>query len=162
MNILDIIISLPIAYGLIRGLFRGLVKELTTLVSLFVAIICAKLYAPTVALYLQTLVTWSQQICEAVAYSAIFIVVAMALNIIGRLLSKMLSAISLGGINKLLGAVFGAGKWILIMMVIITIVNIFDERFHFIKDDVKQSSVIYPTMQKYSEIAWKEAQEIIN
>lgn len=160
MNILDIIIILPIAYGLIRGLFSGLVQELTAIVALIAGVICAKLYAADVAQYLMQAVTWDKQICEAVAYSAVFLAVSLLLNIVGRLLARLLSAISLGGINKLLGGVFGAAKWALLVAVILTVFNLLDQQFHFLKEETKQASVLYEPLQHLASVAWEEAMEI--
>ncbi len=45
MNYLDIIIAVPILYGLIKGFSNGVVKEVTSLVALFVGVFVAINYS---------------------------------------------------------------------------------------------------------------------
>ena len=41
MNYLDIIIAVPLLYGLIKGFSNGLVKEVTSLLALFIGVYVA-------------------------------------------------------------------------------------------------------------------------
>ena len=41
MNYLDIIIAVPLLYGLIKGFSNGIVKEVTSLLALFVGVYIA-------------------------------------------------------------------------------------------------------------------------
>lgn len=156
MTIIDYILIAPIVYGLVRGLMRGFVGELTNIVALVAGVLCAKFYAGEVAQYLSEVVTWEPRIINLIAYATVFIVVTLILHLIGRLIARFLSAIALGGINKLLGAVFGAAKWVLIISVILTGVNMLDEQFHFIQPEIKEKSVLYEPMLQIADAAWAE------
>ena len=156
MTIIDYILIAPVVYGLVRGIMRGFVGELTNIVALVAGVLCAKFYAGEVALYLQQVVTWEPRIINLVAYAAVFVVVTLVLHLIGRLIARFLSAIALGGINKLLGAVFGAAKWILIISVILTGANMLDEQLHFIKPEIKEQSVLYKPLLHIADAAWTE------
>ncbi len=160
--ILDIILLLPIFYGLIRGVFRGLVGELTAIVAVVAGVVCAKIFAPKAAVYLTTIVTWNSTICELIAYSAIFLIVTFALHLIGKLLSKLLKTISLGWLNRLLGAVFGAAKWAIIVSVLLNCFNMLDERFNILQPEVKKDSVAYVHLQKVAGVTWEAIQNSSN
>ena len=154
MNILDIIIAIPILYGLIRGLFRGLVGEITSLVAIILGIVGAKMWANEVSIELLQLFDMRMQIAQCLSYVLIFLAIAIALNLIGRLLEKILKTIALGGLNKFLGALFGAIKLALVMSVILNGIALLDKEFSFIKKETREASVCYRPMLKCSNVAW--------
>ena len=144
MSYLDIIIALPLIYGIIRGLMRGVVMEVFAIVGIVLGIIVAKTYAGEVATWLQQISEWDINLLRPIASFVLFIVVAIVCNLLARLLTKLFKLISLGWINRLAGGLFGAAKWILIMAVLITCIDMLDGVLHFIKPELKESSVLYP------------------
>lgn len=160
MNLLDVILLAPVVYGLLRGIFRGLVEELTAILALVIALISAKLFAPKAAVWLLQSTGWDASICEVCAYLIVFFAVALVATLLGKLITRLLKAISLGWLNRLLGAVFGALKWALIVSVLLNGVILLDNYFHFIKPETKESSIAFSTMQKLASVAWDEVQEL--
>ena len=143
MSYIDIIIALPIIYGIIRGLMRGVITEVFAIAGIILGIVVAKIYAGDAAVWLQSISTWDINLLRPIASFCIFIVVAIVCNLLARLLTKLFKLIALGWINRLVGGLFGAAKWILIVAVIITCVDMLDGVLHFIKPELKQSSVLY-------------------
>lgn len=162
MNQLDFILILPLLYGLVRGLMRGLIGELTSIIAIVAAVVCAKLFAPEVANRFLQFVVLEMPIAEVLAYITVFLVVAISLNILGKLLKKLLHAISLGWLNRLLGAVFGTLKWALIVSVILNGVSLLDDMFGFIQPELKETSLAYEPMKSLASVAWQEVQNIDN
>ncbi len=158
--ILDIILLLPIVYGLIRGIFRGLVGELTAIVAVIAGVVCAKIYAPTLAIKLIEVLTWGQQVCELISYVLIFFVVTICLHLLGKLIARLLRAISLGWLNYLAGCIFGGLKWALIVSVLLNCANLLDSYVHIIKPEVKKSSIAYQPLEKLASVTWNTIQEI--
>ena len=156
MSYIDIILLLPLVYGLIRGLFQGLVKELTAIAAIIIALLCAKFFAPQAALLIAKYVSFPENICQIIAYLAIFLIVALLLHLIGYIISKLLKAIALGWLNRLLGAIFGTLKWALIVSVLLNGVDLLDDYLHFIKPELKENSYMYEPMKKIVSIAWDE------
>ncbi|MCM1035477.1 MAG: CvpA family protein [Paludibacter sp.] len=158
MSYIDLIILIPIAYGLVRGLMHGFVQELTTLVSLIAAIVCTKLWAPEMSQWLSSVVTWDEKTCQLTAWLIIFIAVALLLHLAGKLLNKLLSAISLGGINRLAGAIFGAAKWALIVSLLLCGFELIDNTFHLLRPEQKCESIAYEPVRKIAAITWDTIQ----
>ena len=156
MNIIDILILIPILYGLIRGLIKGLVHELTSLVALVLGVVGARMWAPTLKVQLLEMIDMDPTVAQVISYCLVFFAIALSLNLLGRLVSKLLSAVSLGGVNKLLGAVFGAVKLALIVSVVINLVEFVDVQVNFIKDETKQSSVCYEPIKRLAAVAWEQ------
>ncbi len=159
MNTIDIIILIPILYGLIRGLFKGLVGEITSLAAVIIGIFCAKIFAPEVSGWFLEIFTMNQQVARVVSYLVIFFTVAICLHLVGKLIEKILSSISLGGVNKVLGALFGAIKLALIVSILLNGFDMLDDTFSIIKPSQKASSVCYEPVRNMSAVAWDKLSE---
>ena len=144
MSYIDIIIALPLIYGIIRGVMRGLITEVLAIVGIILGIVLARMYAGDAATWLQQVSSWDINLLKPIAAFFIFIAVAIVCNLLARLLTKLFKLISLSWINRLVGGLFGAAKWILIVAVIITCIDMLDGVLHFIQPELKQSSVLYP------------------
>ena len=151
MSYLDIIILLPLIYGVIRGLMRGVVMEVFAIAGIILGIFVAKMFAGDAAAWLQQFSQWDISLLRPIASFVIFLLVAIACNLLARLLTKLFKMIALGWINRLAGGLFGAAKWILIMAVIITCVDLLDGVLHFIQPELKQSSILYPYALQLTE-----------
>ena len=153
MSWLDIVILLPLLIGLVRGTMRGLITEIIAIAAVILGFIGAKIWGKVFSAWLLTQFTWPQPVCDAVAYALLFLGIAIALNIVGRLLSKLLKAIKLAWVNRLLGATFGVIKWGLIVLAIVFCVNKLDEQFKFLQPELKKQSIIYPEAVKLADQA---------
>ena len=143
MTYLDVIILLPVVYGIIRGLMRGIVKEVFALLGIILGIVVARMYADQAAVWLQQISSWDVTLLKPVSAFVLFIVVAILCNVLASLLTRLMKAISLNGLNRAIGGVFGALKWILILTVIIAFVDILDGTLHFIQPELKQNSHVW-------------------
>ena len=151
MSYFDIIIALPIIYGIIRGVMRGLITEVFAIAGIILGIVVARIYADDAAAWLQGVSTWDINLLKPIAAFCIFIVVAIICNLLARLLTKLFKLISLNWANRLIGGLFGAAKWILIVAVIVTCVDMLDGVLHFIKPELKESSVLYPHALQFTQ-----------
>lgn len=153
MTWLDIVILLPLLIGLVRGTMRGLITEIIAIAAVILGFIGAKIWGQVFSAWLLSQFTWPQPVCDAVAYALLFLGIAIALNIAGRLLSKLLKAINLGWINRVLGATFGLLKWAFIVLAIVFCVNKLDQQFKFLQPELKKQSIIYPEAVKLADKA---------
>lgn len=145
MNYLDIIILVPLIWGIYKGFNRGLVVEVASLAALVLGVWCALHFSEFTAKILINNVGLeiSESYLSPISFAVTFLVVAIAIVAVSRLIDKLLSAISLGGINKLFGAVFGGAKVFLIMAILVFFVNGIDKRANFIQEDKKNESLLY-------------------
>ena len=140
---LDILIVLPVLWGLVRGLMQGLVSEVMAILAIIFGCLGAYWWAGRFAAWLQAQLSWQPAVCNAVAYALIFIAIAVSLTVLANLLSRFFKAINLGGVNRLCGGLFGMAKWALVVLVVLFCVNQLDIYFHFIPDSLKDSSLCY-------------------
>ena len=162
MNWLDIVILLPLLIGLVRGLMKGLVTEIIAIVAVVLGFIGAKLWGADFSAWILQQFTWPQPVCDAVAYALLFIGITLALNLVGRLISKLLKAINLGWVNRLLGGAFGVGKWAVIVLALVFCVNKLDTQFHFLKPELKSASLLYSHAVRYAEKTLDYTTQVFN
>jgi membrane protein required for colicin V production len=75
------------------------------------------------------------------------------------MLDKMFDSISLGGLNKLLGGVFGALKFALIVSVLLNVFDAIDSRFSIISKETKENSIGYNPLMKLGPKLWDETKK---
>ena len=149
MNWLDVVLLLPLLVGLVRGLMRGLISEIIAIVVVILGVVGAKLWAPAFSKWILAQFAWPQGVCDVVAYTLIFLGIAIVLSILARLLTKFMRAIHLGWANRLFGGVFGVCKYGLLVLIVVFIMQKTNESFHWLDESpVVKSSVVYPQMVK--------------
>ena len=153
MNWLDIILLLPFLVGLVRGLMRGLISEVIAFMVVILGVLGARWFAPLLSGGLLTLFAWPQGVCDVVAYTLIFLAIAIGLAIVAKMLTKLLKAIHLGWANRLLGALFGMCKYGLIVVVVVFVLDRTNDAYHYLDESpVVKSSVIYPKMVQLADV----------
>ena len=108
-NWIDILIALPLLYGLIVGIRRGLVTEFLAIAAVVAAFIGARLWGPSAVPWVLKAsaavhLNMPQQVAVVIAYAGLFAIIALVLNLIGRWLTKFFETIHIGWVNHLLGA----------------------------------------------------------
>ena len=162
MTWLDILILLPLLIGLIRGLMKGLIVEISSIVAILLGFFGAKYWSAAFASWIMLQFKWSETACIVVAYALLFAGIALGLNIVARLLSKLFQKIQLGWLNRLLGSLFGASKWAIVIVALVLCVHNLDKQFQFIQPELKEKSVVYTTLTPYAEQAWEEIKEQVD
>ena len=143
MNLLDIIILICLILALIHGIIKGFISQAISLISIIVGVWAASHFSDLVYQWLATHITGSEQTLKIAAFAIIFVIVIVALTLIGKLLEKVIELIMLGWLNRLLGGVFAVAKWLLIMGVITIGFNYLNETFNLITSETLAQSQLY-------------------
>lgn len=147
MNTLDIVLIVPIAFGLIQGFRHGLVKEVGSLVGIVVGIYLARYFSDDVAKILVQQFGWSFSICITIAYALVFIAGAVGIQLIAYVLSKILDFIKVGWLNKTIGSVFGALKFVLILSVILNLFSMLNAFQPIVQKKAVENSALYKPIE---------------
>lgn len=105
MNWLDIVILVVVAVATFTGLRIGIIKAALSLVGVIVGVILAGRYYASLAEQLTFIP--QENIAQAAAFAIILIGVMIIASILASLLKWAASAVMLGWVNHLGGAVFG-------------------------------------------------------
>ncbi len=161
MNWLDVLILLPLLFGIVRGVMRGLVSEIIAIVVVIFGVLCARFWAPPFSAWLIAQFAWPKGVCDVVAYTLLFLAVAIVLSILARLLNKLLKAIHLGWINRIFGGLCGFVKYAIIVLIVVFAMDKTNETFHWLDESpVVKSSIVYPQAVKATHWVIGEAKQL--
>lgn len=152
MTAIDIIILVLLGAGAVLGFMKGFIRQFASLVGLVAGLLAAKaLYMPF-AERLCPAVTESVSFAQALAFILIWIAVPLAFLLIASVLTKTMEAISLGWLNRCLGAGLGILKYMLIAGALIHVIQYIDPEGRLISETKKQESVLYYPMESFTGI----------
>ena len=143
MNYLDIILAVPLLWGLYKGISKGIIKELATLIALIAGIYGAVHFADNINPYLKEQFTIESSFLPIVSFAITFIIIVLAVKLIGFIIDKVVKAVALGIISRILGGVFGVLKTAFILSALLLIINTFDYYLKLIPIEQKKQSVLY-------------------
>ena len=152
MNYIDIIIAIPLLWGLYKGFTKGIILEAATLIALGLAVWGAVKFHDFVTVWMRESLNWTSKYMPVISFALIFIGVLVLVFAIAKLLEKIIKAVALGFLNKLAGGVFGILKFGLILSVIIFLLNAIEKNYSFIPPDVKNKSVLYEPVGKIAPL----------
>ena len=159
MQTIDIIIAVLLVVGLIGGLRDGLVKQVASLVGLIGGLLLGRAFYVPVGEWLAETFGFSAEVAHITAFILILIVVPLLFSLVGWLVSKILRAICLGWINRLLGGAIGVLKSSLLAGIIITGIEFFDKQDAFVSREAKESSVLYYPLYEATGIFFDSVKE---
>jgi membrane protein required for colicin V production len=115
MTWLDYAVLGVMAVSTAWGIWRGLVREVISLTGWIIAFLVANLLAGPLGERLpESLAT--PELRVLIAFVGIFILMLAVTTLAGLLLSKILKAVGLGGLDRTLGGVFGLARGLLIVL----------------------------------------------
>ena len=88
-----------------------------------------------------------------------FIITIIIALLVSRLADKLISSISLGWLNSLLGGVFGGLKFAIIISVLMNVFDALDTKFHFARPESKTESIGYYPVLKLAPSLWDQSKE---
>lgn len=117
MNWFDTVILILIIGSVIYSLIRGLIKEVFALAALVGGFYFAGKYYFVWANFFSS---WIQNptLSRILSYILIFILVVVFIHLIGWIIEKLFRIRPLKSVNRILGAIFGFGKGVLICGII--------------------------------------------
>ena len=143
MNWLDATIVIILILSLVTGFINGLVKEVASLAALILGIWGAIKFSTFTAEKLYDYFDMTGHYVGGIAFLITFGIIVVIIHFIGILADKVVSAASLGFINRILGIVFGLLKSVLIMSVFFVVLNAIDARKPFLPKKTIEESKFY-------------------
>jgi len=147
MNYLDIIIAIILFLFGWKGLRKGLIIEVVTLLAFGVGIYGAMHFSDFTAAHLQDFMEVKPQYLNTIAFVLTFIILVVLVNLIGRLVSKLVKSMNLGFFDKLGGFLFGIIKGVLLCSILLMVLNNF-QLLGVVKPEVKEKSKLYPYIEQ--------------
>ena len=148
MNYLDIIIAVPLLYGLIKGFSNGLIKEVTALVALLAGVYVAINFSLYLEPKVADVLDGYKQFVSIIAFAILFLVSFLCVKAIGFLVDKLTKALALGIISRLLGGIFGLLKIVVIFSFLLFVIT----DYNLVNKKTKDDSVLYKPLSDIAAI----------
>ena len=148
MNYLDIIIAVPLLYGLIKGLSNGLVKEVTSLLALFIGVYVAINFSEYLEPKFINILDGSQEFVPVFAFVVLFLVSVLCIKILGFFIDKLTKVLALGIFSRIFGAVFGFSKVVVIFSFLLFIIT----DYNLVNKQTKEDSVLFKPLTDVAKI----------
>jgi membrane protein required for colicin V production len=114
MTWLDYAVAGVCAVSVAVGVWRGLVRETISLAGWVIAFLAANLFAAPLALLVPEAIP-TPELRTLAAFAAIFVATLVVASLLALVLSRLTRAIGLGGLDRALGALFGAARALLVL-----------------------------------------------
>lgn len=124
MNWIDALILIMVLGFGVGGLFRGLIKEVGSLLGVIGGIFLGFRLNPVMVKFIGKIIPINDAIISVIAFSLIFLIVVVLVHFLMNLVNKLMQSLLLGGVDKVLGFLFGAFKGLLLASVVVILISL--------------------------------------
>ncbi|MEN9619507.1 MAG: hypothetical protein RL406_1744 [Pseudomonadota bacterium] len=122
LSAVDWILLAVLGLSLLLGMWRGIVQEVLSLVGWGAAFYVSQMYAPLAAAWLP-MEGSSQMLRYAAGFVVVFVAVLIATVLVSWVVKKLVSAVGLGPLDRLLGSLFGLMRGVVILLAVTVFVG---------------------------------------
>jgi membrane protein required for colicin V production len=122
MSSTDWILLALLAASMLLGALRGLVYEVLSVMGWIAAFLLAQWFAPAVSEKLPMQGS-GETLRFAAAFVLVFIASVFAAGLISSLMKKLISAVGLRPVDRILGAIFGAFRGLILLLALSVVVH---------------------------------------
>lgn len=159
MQVIDIVICVPLLYGLLKGMRNGLLIEVISAVSYLIAIYTAVQLAVSVGVWMQARWGWEASTAQLMAFVGLLVVVVVGLYFLGNVLTQVINHTGLGLLNRAGGALFGALKMALIMSVLLHFIERYKLTTTLVAEEKQELSLLWKPLMQFSALAYPQMSE---
>lgn len=141
---LDSIVIIILVFAFFKGLRKGLVVALFSFMGFFIGLAAAIKLSSIAAFYINESFTISQRWVPFIAFTIVFLLVVFLVRLGAKAIEGLLSAVTLGWINRVGGVLFFS----ILYLFIFSLFVFYAEQLHIIKEDTMESSVTYPFLKQ--------------
>jgi membrane protein required for colicin V production len=124
VDIFDLVMLLIVAYFAVKGIFRGFFNELFSLVGIVSGLYFGFQHAGAAEKLLLGWFTFlNPSLARIIGIALIFFGVCVVCSLIGKLFSAVLSAASLGALDRFCGFLAGAAKGVAVVALIVIVLT---------------------------------------
>lgn len=150
MNTIDLVFAIILLWSAYRGFSKGFIVQLATLAALLLGILGAVMFSDYTSSLIIKKFEVSGNYLQIISFAVTFIVIVIAVHLLAKMLNKLIDAVALGVVNRLLGVLFSILKVAFIVSIILVLVNKVDNKYNFISDETKEESLLYVPLSKFA------------
>ena len=150
MGVLDLIFGVILAWSAYRGFSKGFILQLSTLAALVLGIFGAIKFSDYTATLLTDNFNITAKYLHIIAFAVTFIIIVIGVHLLARLIEKLVKAVALGFVNRLLGVVFGVAKVAFVISIILVLVNKANDKYNFLPEEKMDQSLLYEPLSQFA------------
>jgi len=150
MNTIDLVFAILLLWAAYRGFSKGFIVQLATLAALLLGILGAVMFSDFTSGLIIKKFDVSGQYLPIISFAVTFIAIVIGVHLLAKMINKLLEAIALGIVNRLLGVLFSVLKIAFVVSIILVLVNKVDSKYNFIPDETKDNSLLYKPLSNFA------------
>jgi len=150
MNYLDIIFLIPLLFALYRGFKKGMIHMVASLAALVLGIFGAIRLRPMFASLLDSIFDISPDYMNVIAFSVAFVSIVLVVHLLAFLVEKLIKAVALNLVNRLLGMGIGLLVTAFVLSMILWPVNQVNAEKQIIKPERIEGSILYKPLSAFA------------
>lgn len=143
MNLIDIVLLIPIGWGVYKGFSKGLIHELAQIAALVLGILAGLFLSKWIGGFIADIFGTNEQNTQLIAFMMAFLGTLILVFLVARMAENVVKNLSLGIVNRIIGAAFASIKFILILSLLINFINSADPHGIFLKKETREGSLLY-------------------
>jgi membrane protein required for colicin V production len=144
MHYIDLILIIPILWGLYRGFMNGVIMEAATLAAFFLGAWGGIYFSDFMAGLIKSWSGSNSPYIPLIAFAVTFVGILALVFVTAKLVQRFVeNGIALGLVNKLAGAAFGAMKFAMILSLLLFVIDSIGKEKPLIPKSVTEKSLLY-------------------
>jgi membrane protein required for colicin V production len=150
MNSLDVIFLVPLLFALYRGFKKGLIHMVASLLALILGILGAIKLRPMFASMLDSIFNVAPEHLNVIAFAVAFVTIVLVVHLIAYLAEKLIKAVALNPLNRVLGMAFGLLVTAFVISMILWPINQVNQERQIIKPERIEKSLLYRPLSAFA------------
>lgn len=150
MNYFDYIILLPLLWGAYKGFKKGFVLEVAILFALIVGVYCGFRFSSYAGEWLQHRYQLQSKLVPFCGFLLVFVLILAGVMLFAKLLEGMINSTPVGIVNKIVGAMLGLTKWLLVISVGLYLFTPIDAKYKVLSAETKKGSLLYEPLSAFA------------
>ncbi|MDQ3046648.1 MAG: CvpA family protein [Bacteroidota bacterium] len=148
MNFIDVIICIPLIWGLYKGFTKGLIIEAATMIAFGLGVWGGIHFSDFISNKISTWFNWQSPYLPVVSFCVTFLAIIIVVYFIAKMIQRMVEGMALSAVNKIGGAILGVMKFALVLSVVIFVIDAIEKSYPLISFKAKEESLLYKPMGK--------------
>jgi len=143
VNLIDIVLLIPLGWGIYKGFSKGLIHELAQIAALVLGVLAGLYLSKWIGGFIADIFGTNEQHTQLIAFMVAFLGALILVFLVARMAENAVKNLSLGIVNRIIGAAFASIKFILILSLLINFINSADPHGIFLKKETREGSLLY-------------------
>jgi membrane protein required for colicin V production len=152
MNWLDLLLAVPMAWGLYKGITSGFIMEIARLVGLIAGIAIGVGFANEFADFIYKNSEITNDLLPIIAFGIILIGVIVLVHFFAKAVQGLANAMALSWLNKIAGALFGILRMAFLLSTVILLFNRAELLKRFNTGETANGSFLYEPVGKVAPL----------